>query len=90
MRGAGLGRRSHGAGPIALPTVPILQVGDRQIAEAIAQSALLRPYLAGRLGPHAFLVESGQASALYAKLAELGFEVGREVSVGVAGTGSTA
>ena len=42
-------------GPIALPTVPILQVGDRQAAEAIAQSALLRPYLAGRLGPHAFL-----------------------------------
>lgn len=76
-------------GPIALPTVPILQVGDRQTAEAIAQSALLRPYLAGRLGPHAFLVGSGQASALYAKLAELGFEVGREVSVGVAGTGST-
>lgn len=85
--------RARGGGgtapcPIALPTVPILQVGDRQAAEAIAQSVLLRPYLASRLGPHAFLVGSGQASALYAKLGELGFEVAREILV--SGTSSTA
>lgn len=77
--------RAWGGGrnaPVALPTVPILQVSDREVAEAIAQSALLGPYLAGRLGPQSFLVTPGEARALAARLADLGFAVGNEVVSG--------
>jgi hypothetical protein len=68
-------------GPLAVPTVPILQVTDREVAEAISGSALLQPYLLSRLGGHAFLIKPDRTADLVVKLHELGFAVGADVLV---------
>lgn len=66
-------------GPLSVPTVPILQVTDREVALAISVSKVFKPYLLGQLGAHAFLVKPDRATELIAKLSELGFVVGTEV-----------
>ena len=66
-------------GPLSVPTVPILQVTDREVALAISVSRVFKPYLLGQLGAHAFLVKPDRATELIAKLSELGFAVGTEV-----------
>jgi hypothetical protein len=62
-------------------TVPVLQVTDRDVAEAISESERFQPYLLGRLGVHVFLVKPDRATELIAKLNELEFAVGAEVLV---------
>jgi len=70
-------------GPLAVPTVPILMVTDRDVAEAIAASPSFKPYLVNRLGSQAFLVKAGLAEEITAKLLEFGFAVGNEFMPGV-------
>jgi hypothetical protein len=62
-----------------VPTVPVLQVTDRDVAEAISESELFQPYLLSRLGVHAFLVKPDRATELIVILGELGFAVGTDV-----------
>lgn len=69
---------SAAPGPLSVPTVPILQVTDREVAKALSASRVFKPYLLGQLGAHAFLVKPGREAELSAKLAELGFAVGTE------------
>lgn len=66
-------------GPLSVPTVPVLQVTDRDVAEAISESKLFQPYLLGRLGVHAFLVKPDRATELIVMLGELGFAVGTDI-----------
>ena len=66
-------------GPLSVPTVPVLQVTDRDVAEAISESELFQPYLLGRLGVHTFLVKPDWATELIVTLGELGFAVGTDV-----------
>jgi hypothetical protein len=66
-------------GPLSVSTVPVLQVTDREVAEAIRVSKVFKPYLLGQLGAQAFLVKPDRATELIAKLSELGFTVGTEL-----------
>lgn len=63
----------------ALAVEPILHVADPDIAQAIAASTLLKPYLRGQLGPQTFLVHARAVSALQQQLTALGLSVGRDL-----------
>lgn len=59
----------------------VLQVTDREIAHAIAGSALLQPYLRGRLGRQTFLVKHETVEAFRSRLAEFGLEVSSDLEL---------
>jgi hypothetical protein len=73
------------AGAHALPTTAalaselILQILSDEVATALASSALLQPYLRGRLGPRTFLVRPETAAELDRKLQEYGLSVGSDL-----------
>ena len=64
---------------VAVASDVILQVADLDVAEAIAGSTLLQPYIRGQLGPRTFLVHQPTALVLQHHLAELGLAVGDEL-----------
>jgi hypothetical protein len=70
---------------VAVATDLVLQVADREVAHAIAGSALLQPYLRGRLGCQTFLVKHETVEAFRTRLAELGLQVDSHLEVLLAG-----
>jgi hypothetical protein len=70
---------------VAVATDLVLQVADREVAHAIAGSALLHPYLRGRLGRQTFLVKHETVDALRSKLTEFGLQVDGDLDVLSAG-----
>jgi hypothetical protein len=66
---------------VAVATDLVLQVADREIAHAIAGSALLQPYLRGRLGRQTFLVKHETVEAFRTRLAEFGLQVDSDLEV---------
>jgi len=59
----------------------ILQVIDEEVAAAIAASAVLQPYLRGRLGPRTFLVRQETAGDLRRELADYGLDIGSDLAL---------
>ena len=70
---------------VAVASDLVLQVADREVAQAIAGSALLQPYLRGRLGRQTFLVIHETVEAFRTRLAELGLQVDSDLEVLSAG-----
>jgi hypothetical protein len=70
---------------VAVASDLVLQVADREVAHAIAGSALLQPYLRGRLGRQTFLVTHETVEAFRTRLAELGLQVDSDLEVLSAG-----
>lgn len=66
---------------VAVATDLVLQVADREVAHAIAGSALLQPYVRGRLGRQTFLVKHETRDAFCTKLVELGLQVDSDLDV---------
>jgi len=66
---------------VTVATDLVLQVADREVAHAIAGSALLQPYLRGRLGRQTFLVKQETVDAFRTKLAEFGLRVDNDLGV---------
>lgn len=66
---------------VAVATDLVLQVSDLEVARAIGGSALLQPYLRGRLGRQSFLVKHETADDFRARLAEFGLQVGDDLAV---------
>jgi hypothetical protein len=74
-------RKRHGAPSLGLATAPVLQAATDAVAEAIAESTRLKPYLAARLGPRTFLLTPERVDELTELLASLGLEPGDDLSV---------
>ncbi|MBI1746478.1 MAG: helicase-associated domain-containing protein [Acidobacteria bacterium] len=68
---------------VALASDLILQVADKEIAEAIIASEILQPYFRGRLGPNTFLVRNEASEALRRQLEEFGLELGVDLAFGL-------
>lgn len=66
---------------VAVASDIILQIADAAVAEAIAASLLLQPYLRGRLGRQTFLVRHETVEALRGKLEEFGLRVGSDLAL---------
>jgi hypothetical protein len=66
---------------VAVVSDLILQVGDGEVAHAVAGSALLQPYLRGRLGRQTFLVRHETVDELRGKLEEFGLRVGSDLTL---------
>ncbi|MGE3540618.1 MAG: helicase-associated domain-containing protein [Candidatus Tectimicrobiota bacterium] len=64
---------------VAMASDILLQIADPSVAQAIAGSPLLQPYLRGQLGPQTFLVHQEQAASLQQRLRELGLQVGSDL-----------
>jgi hypothetical protein len=58
----------------------ILQVTENNVAGAISASAILRPYLRGRLGPKTFLVRHEEVKTLRKQLAAFGLHIGNDLT----------
>jgi hypothetical protein len=73
-------RASHTPSPVAIARDVVLQVTDNDVAEAIAASAMLQPYLRSRLGLNTFLVRGEEVKTLRKQLAAFGLQVGNDLT----------
>lgn len=64
---------------VAVASDMLLHIADPGVAQAIAGSTMLQPYLRGQLGPHTFLVHREAACALRQCLDKLGLQVGSDL-----------